>query len=122
MRSWVKLPRMPSGIWPDRATPGKRRAVTRFASHWTPAHEQGLWRLAFQSKVRPPTADLSARSAARSDARSGSATGTRMAEAAKKLSKARIRSCIMGDCSSELVGDQETQLQMMGLLDFPLCR
>lgn len=61
---------MPSGMLPERATPGRRRIVTLLFSHLTPAQLHGEVCLMFQRNVRPPTAERRVRRAVLSALRS----------------------------------------------------
>ena len=71
MRRFVKFPKIPSGMLPERAKPGRRRAVTRLApSQATPVQLHGVVCSVFQRNVRPPTAERRERRADLSAARS----------------------------------------------------
>ena len=73
----VKLPKIPSGIWPESATPGRRRAVTRSESQETPVQLHGEVCLVFQRNVRPPREERRERRADLSAASSWSEGGGR---------------------------------------------
>jgi hypothetical protein len=53
------------------AKPGSRSTVTRFCSHETPVHEQGVGSEVFQRRVRPSTAERRVSRAEWSAERSG---------------------------------------------------
>lgn len=91
MRRLVRFPKMPLGMLPVRATPGRRSTVTRLSSQLTPAHEHGLLWFTFQSRVRPPTAERRARRAARSEARSGFAMGSKTSNEEMKRKRESLR-------------------------------
>ena len=57
-------------MFPERAKPGRRRAVTRSASQATPVQLHGVVCSVFQRNVRPPTAERRERRADLSAARS----------------------------------------------------
>lgn len=75
MRSPVSLPRVPSGIWPEREEPGRRRTVMVLSLQPTPGHEQTEAEVFHAREGR--TAALKARSAWVSPARSPLMTGAR---------------------------------------------
>lgn len=72
-RSWVRLPSVLGGILPVRSSAGRRREVTRSASHWIPSQEHVS--VPFQMRVLPRTESRKARRAALSEERSGLAGG-----------------------------------------------
>lgn len=100
VRRWVKLENIPVGNWPESATPGRWSSTTWSRSHWTPAQLQGLWLVAFQKRVLPPTEERRASNAARSEVRSGFANG-------RRRRKKRVRLlCIALFCIGSVLSEQ----------------
>lgn len=76
VRSWVKLPMVFCGIWPERPIPGRWSSTTRLDWHMIPAQEHGGPER-FHRRDRPPMEDRRAKSTALSAARSGLMVGKR---------------------------------------------
>lgn len=77
MRRRVRFEMVLGGREPEREEAGRRRAVTRLFSHWTPAQLHGVGFEVFQRKVRPPTEERRDKRAARSEVRSEEVEGMR---------------------------------------------